>query len=58
METLIRWALEIGIVLGLLAIAVAVEFLTPVPTLLVGLVLAASILIAHVAFDHYTQEDL
>lgn len=57
MDNLARWVLEIAIVLGLLAIAVGIEFLTPAPTLLVGLLLALSILVAHMLFDHYTQQE-
>lgn len=57
METFTRWLLEIVILIGLLAIAVGVDQLTSAPTLLVGLVLAAFIVLAHVAFDHYTQQE-
>lgn len=57
METLVRWAMEGVIVVGLVAIAVLIQYLTPVPFWLVGLALILSILAAHMLFDHYTQQE-
>ena len=55
MSRFARWVLEVVLLLVLVAAAVAIEYLTPVPFWLTSAVLVGSILAAHVALDTYQE---